>query len=164
MFCRQGTGTTPTSSVPGDCLAVDLGAGDDRAPRESDDWFGGTGDCVIRGGLGDDVISWSGYDGAEGPHETTLSGGAGADELWGGYNDDILLGGPGDDAIHASEALWGRPDLVVAGRGDDLIVFDETPDGGPVDCGPGQDQVQGVALPRELIDCEVVNPEPVPVP
>jgi Ca2+-binding RTX toxin-like protein len=71
----------------GSCLGVDLGEGDDYAGGSRELW-GGTGDCVIRGGPGDDTISWTGSDAPGGPADTTLLGGRGNDVLRGG-NDTV---------------------------------------------------------------------------
>jgi Ca2+-binding RTX toxin-like protein len=153
-----GDGNDRYHASTGGCLAIDLGAGDDRAPGSVGDYYGGRDDCVLRGGEGDDTLAWPGYDGPPGPRQTVLSGGPGADTLRGGYNDDVLLGGAGDDVIDAAEDLWARPDIIVAGPGDDEISTDWEGNGSPIDCGNGTDTVRGVGPSRILIDCEIVNP------
>lgn len=154
-----GNGNDRYHATTSGCLGIDLGRGNDVAPGETTDYYGGTGHCVIRGGLGDDTIKWTGYDGPEGPKQTILIGGAGADSLTGGDNDDVLIGGGGPDVIRADEDTWLRSDVVIAGAGDDEIYADwENDGGGPIDCGPGTDTVHGVAPSRVLINCEIVNP------
>jgi Ca2+-binding RTX toxin-like protein len=155
-FADLGRGTDRYNSDIGEgCLEVRLGVGHDVV-SDRDGWSG-TEDCVIRGGPGRDRITWSGTDAPGRNPVTRLYGGPGADVLRGGYTDDTLVGAAGSDRIFAHEFMG--PDRVLAGRGDDELVFDGEGTGDRlVDCGPGIDTVRDVVLPRRLVDCEIVHP------
>jgi hypothetical protein len=90
---------------------------------------------TIRGYAGNDVLR-----GRRGSDH--LYGGPGADRIFGGmdHRRDVLYGRAGNDRIYV-----GNPDLVYAGRGDDVIIpvpeiigmWGEL----RVNCGPGYDRV-----------------------
>lgn len=137
------------------CLVVHLGTGNDVSPGDPGSW-GGTDDCVLRGGPGDDRIRWGGTDAPDASHSSKLFGGPGADIIQGGYNHDTLIGGAGPDQIRADE--FNGSDRVFAGKGNDE-VFGLDQGGPPVNCGPGVDTVH-TSGDRALNDCEIVNPSP----
>lgn len=122
---------------------IDGGSGDDELSGGSgdDEIDGGSGDDMIFGGEGDDVTDGGGGDDhmEDGPGDDRSSGGPGDDTILtgpgndvangGSGNDDLfdrsgrdrLNGGSGDDNIAAND---GNADVIVCGRGRDVVVAD----------------------------------------
>lgn len=120
-----------------------------EAPSHSENWVVGTpGSDVLKGGENEDFLDGDAGDdwlvGAEG--DDMLVGGAGDDMLEGGQDDDFLLGGDGADhlngnagrdvlegnagddllsgiEIHGPETDLGDDDILMGGRGDDVLIL-----------------------------------------
>lgn len=129
-----------------------LGRGDDVVPNREGPGYDA---CEIRGGPGNDRISWWGNDHAA--HTSVLRGGPGADRITGGYNADRIYGGGGPDIIREPHG-W-RAFRLFGGPGDDTVHI--TSGTGLVDCGRGRDIVR---LAVDVLDsvtvrdnCEVVR-------
>ena len=136
-----GIGGAEGAEAPGTDGASDGGTiGSVIVGSSGDDVIHGTpGDDVLSGGAGNDLIY--GYAG-----DDLLDGGVGNDRLFGGAGDDTLLGGAGNDQLHGGS---GNDDLL-GGTGNDQLHGDsgnDRLDGGPgndlVDGGTGADHMQG---------------------
>jgi Ca2+-binding RTX toxin-like protein len=93
--------------------------------------IGGSGDDMLRGGQGDDIVlGGSGNDTLQGGHgDDTLGGGSGDDLLKGGKGDDTLLGGSGEDTLKGGQGddiLDGGEgsDVIKGGQGNDTVIYD----------------------------------------
>ena len=104
-----------------------------------DDIIGSSGNDILVGGTGTNVISGNGgNDHIEGRSSNDqLFGGAGDDLIEAGAGDDAVLGGDGNDIIHAGigddqiDAGAGS-DIIIAGSGNDVVI-----------AGDGEDVVYG---------------------
>jgi Ca2+-binding RTX toxin-like protein len=95
-----------------DDIAVDLGAGGDRAELtpSATQW---TDVELVGGGGADTLVAAAGDD--------VLIGGDGSDVLIGGSGDDVLLGGAGDDVLDGGAGT----DLLSGAAGHDILVGGE---------------------------------------
>jgi RTX calcium-binding nonapeptide repeat (4 copies) len=117
--------------IASDMELVLAGTGDDRMIGNGrvNEFDGGAGHDVLRGGSGDDYLVGDQY-ALRSPNGQgdVLVGGPGADRLDGGRGDDRLNGGAG-------------PDSLISGSENDLIDADD----GALDailCGPGRDRIR----------------------
>ncbi|SMX50783.1 M10 family metallopeptidase C-terminal domain-containing protein [Maliponia aquimaris] len=91
---------------------------------------------ILRGGAGNDVIL-----GHSGNGPDLLAGEAGDDTLIGSDSDDSILGGDGNDDLRNAEGslMAGGTDLMVGGRGDDILRLFSGPGQVTLVGGPGVD-------------------------
>jgi len=143
-------------------LVIDGGAGQDEITIDEDlaipaKVIGGTGNDMLTGGAGDDLIRG-------GRGGDTVAGGAGDDKLRGDRGDDEIAGGDGDDRIfggrddddidgeagddrakgsHGDDTMAGGEDddMLAGGDGDDEIDGNEDDD--KLRGGPGDDDLSG---------------------
>jgi RTX calcium-binding nonapeptide repeat (4 copies) len=94
--------------------------------------------------------------------DSDLRGGAGDDTLRGYEGDDVILslegndtiyGGPGNDKIRA---FIGK-DVIYGESGDDIIVEDGEEWEDYIDCGEGEDSVEGAWELDKLVNCESIS-------
>lgn len=79
-------------------------------------------DCVLIGGLGNDVIhAGRGNDYIDGGRgDDKLTGGSGSDVIIGGVGNDLIHGGTGNDLIHGGAG----GDVLEGGHGNDILFGD----------------------------------------
>ncbi|MDR5651596.1 calcium-binding protein [Ruixingdingia sedimenti] len=114
----------------------------------------------VRGGDGDDFVSFGKYDDTftGGSGNDTAYGGGGRDRLRGGLGDDVLYGGTGGDRLYGergNDQLFGGNgndtlvggrgyDTLTGGAGADLFLFNQADYGGSVitDFQTGVDRIE----------------------
>src|SRR5690606_31848077 len=97
---------------------------------------GGSGNDVMDGGAGDDV----------------LSGGSGNDALEGGAGDDILAGGSGNDILHGGLG----DDVLTGGEGDDIFVFGGEDRIADFSIGSDRIDLRKLGITTETFDSQVI--------
>lgn len=109
---------------------------------------GGSGDDVLRGDAGDNIL-----DGGRG--DDRVVGRGGDDTLRGGAGAPVLFGGGGDDQLDAS----GQGARLYGGAGDDVLApsgYSERPAPGVrVRCGSGDDEIRYPPRGTFVGDCEM---------
>lgn len=121
-----------------DAVRINAGTTDSLPATFSVSLRGGEGNDVLRGGLGDVLISGDGgSDIAAGyTGDDRLFGGPGSDGLVGFTGNDLLAGGAGNDAVFGQKGF----DTMRGEAGNDVLLARDGFRDRVIDCGPGGKQ------------------------